>query len=32
VERGIKAAERDDFATPERIQAMFAKWGVDVET
>ncbi len=30
VERGIEAADRGDFASPERIQAMFAKWGVDV--
>lgn len=31
VDRGIDAAERSDFASPERIKAMFAKWGVDVE-
>lgn len=31
VERGIEAADRGDFASPERIRAMFAKWGVDVE-
>jgi predicted transcriptional regulator len=31
VERGIEAAEQGDFATPERIRAMFAKWGVDAE-
>jgi len=30
VERGIEAADRGDFASPERIKAMFAKWGVDV--
>ncbi len=30
VERGIDAADRSDFASPERIKAMFAKWGVDV--
>lgn len=30
VERGIEAADHGDFASPERIQAMFAKWGVDV--
>lgn len=32
VERGVEAAEQGDFATPERIRAMFAKWGVDAET
>ena len=31
VERGIEAADRGDFASPERIRAMFAAWGVDVE-
>jgi predicted transcriptional regulator len=31
VDRGIGAAERGDFASPDRIKAMFAKWGVDVE-
>lgn len=31
VERGIEAADRGEFASPERIRAMFAKWGVDVE-
>jgi len=31
VERGIAAADRGDFASPERIRAMFATWGVDVE-
>lgn len=31
VERGIGAADRGDFASAERIKAMFAKWGVDVE-
>ena len=30
VERGIEAADHGDFASSERIQAMFAKWGVDV--
>ena len=29
VERGIEAADRGEFASPERIKAMFAKWGVD---
>jgi predicted transcriptional regulator len=31
VERGIEAADRGEFASPERVRAMFAKWGVDVE-
>ncbi len=31
VERGIEAADRGEFASPERIRAMFAKWGVDAE-
>ena len=31
VERGVEAADRGQFASPERIRAMFAKWGVDVE-
>jgi predicted transcriptional regulator len=31
VERGIKAADRGEFASPEHIKAMFAKWGVDAE-
>ena len=31
VERGIQAADRREFASPERVKAMFAKWGVDVE-
>lgn len=31
VERGIEAADRGDFASVERVKAMFAKWGVDVE-
>lgn len=29
VQAGVDAAERGDFATPERIRAMFAKWGID---
>ncbi len=29
VERGVEAADRGEFASPERIKAMFAKWGVD---
>lgn len=29
VERGIEAADRGEFASPERMKAMFAKWGVD---
>ena len=31
VERGIEAADRGEFASPERMKAMFAKWGVDAE-
>lgn len=31
VERGIDAADRGEYASHERIRAMFAKWGVDVE-
>ena len=31
VERGVEAADRGDFMSPEGIRAMFAKWGVDVE-
>ena len=31
VERGIEAADRGDFASTERVRAMFARWGVDVE-
>lgn len=31
VQRGIDAADRGEFASPERIKAMFATWGVDVE-
>lgn len=31
VQRGLEAADRGDFASPERVRAMFAKWGVDVE-
>ena len=30
VREGISAADRGDFASPERIKAIFAKWGVDV--
>lgn len=29
VRAGIEAADRGDFASPERMKAMFAKWGVD---
>jgi predicted transcriptional regulator len=32
VDRGIDAADRGEFASPERIRAMFAQWGVDIET
>lgn len=31
VERGLAAVERGDLASPERMRAMFAEWGVDVE-
>ena len=31
VERGIAAADRGEFASPEQIRTMFARWGVDVE-
>lgn len=31
VERGIAAADRGDFASPERIRALFAQWGVDAD-
>lgn len=30
VHEGIAAADRDEFASPDQIRAMFAKWGVDV--
>lgn len=30
VRAGIAAADQGDFAHPERIRAMFAKWGVNV--
>jgi len=30
VQRGMEAADRGDFASPERVREMFAKWGVDV--
>ncbi len=30
VEAGRAAADRGDFASQERMNAMFAKWGVDV--
>lgn len=29
VQAGLAAADRGDFASPERVKAMFAKWGVD---
>jgi predicted transcriptional regulator len=32
VREGIEAADRGDFASAERVKAMFAKWGVDAET
>lgn len=28
VEMGIRAADRGEFASPEEIQAAFARWGV----
>ena len=31
VERGVAAADRGDIASAERVRAMFAQWGVDVE-
>lgn len=31
IERGVDAADRGDFADPDRMTAMFAKWGVDIE-
>lgn len=32
VDRGIDAADHGQFASSERIRAMFAQWGVDIET
>lgn len=29
VRAGIEAADRGDLASPDRVKAMFAKWGVD---
>jgi predicted transcriptional regulator len=31
VDKGIEAAERGDFASPERVKAMFHQWGVNAE-
>lgn len=31
VERGLEAAEQGEFASPERVRAMFRRWGVDVD-
>lgn len=31
VQRGMEAADQGDFASPERVRTMFARWGVDVE-
>lgn len=28
VQEGISAAERNDFATPEEVAEVFARWGV----
>lgn len=30
VKAGIEAADHGDFASPERVKAIFAKWGIDV--
>lgn len=30
VEKGIRAADRGDFATQEEVLAAFKRWGVDV--
>ena len=30
VREGIEAADRGEFASPDRVRAMFARWGVDV--
>ena len=29
VQAGIEAADRGDVASPDRVKAMFAQWGVD---
>jgi hypothetical protein len=31
VDRGIDAAKRSEYARPECIKALFAKWSMDVE-
>lgn len=31
VELGIEAADRGDFASPDQVKEMFARWGVDSE-
>jgi predicted transcriptional regulator len=31
VERGVEAADRGEFASPDRVREMFAKWGLDAE-
>ena len=32
IEAGLSEARRGEFATPDEVQAAFAKWGVQVET
>ena len=31
VDRGIRAADRGDFATREEVKSVFKRWGVNVE-
>lgn len=31
LERGLDAADSGDFADPDRITAMFARWGVETD-
>jgi predicted transcriptional regulator len=31
IEAGLSEARRGEFATPDDVQAVFAKWGVQVE-
>ena len=31
IEAGLSEARRGEFATPDEVQAAFAKWGVQVE-
>ena len=30
VERGLRAADRGEFASPEEVKAAFSRWGVNV--